>query len=59
VDCLWFLLRFIHNFFADIRFLLWTYLVMRATIPAVRESAEAPLPPSAQARKAETPLVSR
>jgi hypothetical protein len=56
---LWFLLSFIHNFFADIRFLLWTYLATRATIPAVRESVEDPFLPSMQARRAATPSVSR
>ena len=40
MDSLWPVSPFIHNFFAKIWFLLWTYLVWRVTIHLVRESAE-------------------
>lgn len=57
MDYLWLVCRFIHNFFENLRFLLWTYLPTRATLPSVRESAEEVLFVVCWAREAERPYV--
>jgi len=46
VEQLWLDFSFIHNFFANGSFLIWTSSGSRATIPAVRKSTDVPCPGS-------------